>query len=213
MARHHLVISGTGRAGTTFLVELLTHLGLDTGYKPDEIHLLRDKRARAGLERDIRKDGNPYVVKSPDFCDYAEEVLKRGDIIVDHVFVPMRDLHAAAESRRQVTKAALAEMPPLKRVVRSLFRPHGAAGGLWQTKRRSHQEQVLLEKLYKLILALSDTSVPVTLLRYPRIVKECDYLFQKLRPVLPKISEHQFQVVYQKIARPDLAHSFNQRDR
>ena len=31
---HKLVITGTGRAGTTFLVQLLTELGLDTGYAP-----------------------------------------------------------------------------------------------------------------------------------------------------------------------------------
>ncbi|MGO8710482.1 MAG: hypothetical protein ACLQUZ_00180 [Rhizomicrobium sp.] len=32
MSRHHVIISGTGRAGTTFLVQLLTALKLDTGY-------------------------------------------------------------------------------------------------------------------------------------------------------------------------------------
>ena len=30
--RRHLVITGVGRSGTTFLVELLTGLGLDTGF-------------------------------------------------------------------------------------------------------------------------------------------------------------------------------------
>ena len=30
--RRHVVITGTGRAGTSFLVELLTHLGLETGF-------------------------------------------------------------------------------------------------------------------------------------------------------------------------------------
>ncbi len=29
---HKVIITGTGRAGTTFLVQLLTELGLDTGY-------------------------------------------------------------------------------------------------------------------------------------------------------------------------------------
>jgi hypothetical protein len=30
-AKSHILISGTGRAGTTFLVELPTELGFDTG--------------------------------------------------------------------------------------------------------------------------------------------------------------------------------------
>jgi hypothetical protein len=212
-ARHHLIISGTGRTGTTFLVEMFMHLGLETGFKPEELHLFRDKRARAGLELDVRTEGSPYVVKSPDFCDYAEEVIQRGDIVIDHVFIPMRDLQAAAESRRQVTKDALSELPPLKRMVKSIFRPKGAAGGLWQTKRRGNQEQVLLEKLYKLVLALSDSRVPVTLLRYPRLVKDCSYLYEKMSPVLKNVSEEQFRTVFEKVAQPDLAHSFNPRDR
>lgn len=32
MPKHHIIISGTGRAGTTFLVQLLTELELDTGF-------------------------------------------------------------------------------------------------------------------------------------------------------------------------------------
>ena len=32
MAKRHLIISGTGRAGTTFLVQLLTVLKRDTGF-------------------------------------------------------------------------------------------------------------------------------------------------------------------------------------
>src|SRR6516164_482379 len=35
--RHHTIISGTGRAGTTFLVKLLTNLGLDTGYQKNQM--------------------------------------------------------------------------------------------------------------------------------------------------------------------------------
>ena len=51
MARHHIIISGTGRAGTTFLVQLLTELGLDTGFpKGQKI----DQNSSAGLELDLR---------------------------------------------------------------------------------------------------------------------------------------------------------------
>jgi hypothetical protein len=32
MTKHHIIISGTDRSGTTFLVQLLTALGLDTGF-------------------------------------------------------------------------------------------------------------------------------------------------------------------------------------
>jgi hypothetical protein len=212
MTRHHLVISGTGRAGTTFLVELFTHLGLQTGFKPEELHLHRDKRSRAGLELDIRHEGCPYIVKSPDFCDQAEAVLGRSDIVIDHVLVPIRHLHAAAESRRFVTREALSELPPLRRIVKSIFRPHRVRGGLWKTKLKWRQEKILLEKIYSLALALADSAVPVTLLRFPRIVKDCNYLFTKLRPVLSHTSPDHFHAAFHRVSRPDLVHSFIQRD-
>jgi hypothetical protein len=97
--RHHVVITGTGRAGTTFLVELLTCLGLDTGFSADSVGQKKDRHGRAGLEHDIRESNCPFLVKSPWFCDYAEEVICRDDILIEHIFIPIRDLNAAAESR------------------------------------------------------------------------------------------------------------------
>ena len=58
-----MLITGTGRSGTTFLVELLANLGLDTGYKPEELKDHKKKVGRAGLEKDIRADDSPYIVK------------------------------------------------------------------------------------------------------------------------------------------------------
>jgi len=63
--RRHVVISGTGRAGTTFLVALLTNLGFDTGFPEKEIERLKSETARAGLEHYIREEGSPYIIKSP----------------------------------------------------------------------------------------------------------------------------------------------------
>ena len=74
MKKHHLIISGTGRAGTTFLVQLLTELGLDTGFKDafSEFHA----NCNAGMEWNLRREDAPYVVKSPELCEYLDEVLK-----------------------------------------------------------------------------------------------------------------------------------------
>lgn len=46
--RRHVVITGTGRTGTTFLVALFTHLGLDTGLLPDEVEANTDAIAAQG---------------------------------------------------------------------------------------------------------------------------------------------------------------------
>lgn len=212
-SRRHVVITGTGRSGTTFLVELLTHIGLDTGYNMDDIIAQKNHIVRAGLEHDIRMKNCPFIVKNPLFCDYAEEVLARKDIIIEHVFIPVRDLHAAAQSRRYVNETNFSKMPLIKKIKRTL-KPKGFAGGLWDANpgEQMKQEEILLQKIYKLVLALSDTSIPVTLMRYPRIVRDCPYLFEKLKPVLGEMDYNYFSSAFHKTAQPEIVHSFNQDD-
>jgi hypothetical protein len=200
--RHHVVITGTGRAGTTFLIQLLTYLGLDTGY--DVSSLTVYEHARAGLEHDLRRDDAPYIVKDPWFCDYAADILPRNDVVIDRVFIPMRDLHAASESRRLVT----ANTP-----VDPQAPDAGVPGGLWHTTDGAEQETVLLGQIYKLLLALSDVSVPVSLLRFPRIVKDGPYLFDKLAPILRGMGRDRFLQAFARTVRHDLVHSFNENDR
>lgn len=211
MRRKHVVITGTGRAGTSFLIELLTHLGLETGYTVGSIARHKSTLARAGLEKDIRKDGAPYVVKSPWFSDYVDEVLGRDDIEIEHVFVPMRNLHAAAESRRFVTAQALSQMNILARM-RHQLRAKPIAGGRWQTRDESQQEEVLLLKVYNLILSLSKTMIPITLLQYPRLVSDAKYLFEKLNPILGDVRFSEFESVFQRVADQGLVHQFNAND-
>jgi hypothetical protein len=211
MPRKHVVISGTGRAGTSFLVELLTHLGLDTGYSTEDIAKHKSKAARAGLEHDIRRDNSPYIVKSPYFCDHADEVLDRGDIVVEHIFVPMRDLHAAAESRRFVTRETISSMPLLKRVCYTFF-PRTLAGGIWHTEHGKDQESVLLEQVYKLALSVSKKTVPITLLQFPQLVNDASYLYEKLQPLVGDISFYAFESTFDKVANRDLVHSFSAND-
>lgn len=208
--RRHVVITGTGRCGTTFLVQLLTKLGQDTGFSISDLEH-KTREGNAGLERDIRREECPFIVKSPWFCDYAGEVLARDDIAIEHVFVPIRDLHAAAESRRQVTSSNLSDLSLLKRA-KQAFRPKLFAGGLWHTRDPAKQEEVLLGQIYKLMLAMSDTMIPLTLMHYPRIVKDSRYLFEKLGPILPGVAEGTFHDVFDKTVRRELIHRYNERD-
>ena len=208
MSRSHVVITGTGRAGTSFLVQLLTYLGLDTGFSPQRMAL--HSTSRAGLESDIRSEDSPYIVKSPWFSIHAEELLQnRKDIIIDHVYIPIRDLHAAAESRRYVTKVAKAKLDPAES---DKVDSSAIPGGLWLTREESQQEVVLMNQLYRLVLALSNSTIPVTLLRYPRLVKDSRYLYEKLKPILKEITFTQFESVFNRTVIPSFIHSFNEND-
>jgi hypothetical protein len=177
MPRHHTVIAGTGRAGTTLLVKLLTRLGLPTGFDPDTMRI--NELANAGLERDIRREKAPYIVKKPSIVRHIDQVLARPDIVIDHVIVCMRTLKDAAESRRAVHNKRLA----LGR------KPHGP-GALWTTGEPDKQERVLAKLFYKLIFELTAHDISITYLHFPRFARDRDYLYRKLHPIFPTITEY-----------------------
>jgi len=213
--RKHVLITGTGRAGTTFLVELLTNLGFATGFTADEIKKKKNKLGRAGLEHRLLSPNCPYIVKDPWFCDYAAEALEREDVAIEHIFIPIRNLSAAAESRRFVTREGLKKKPLMKRIAFFLGKKMEFPGGLWHTRslKKNAQEIVLLNQLYKLLLPLSEYHIPTTFIRYPRSVQDGQYLFEKLKPVLRDIDLTTFLDAHAKTARPDLVHQFNDDDK
>jgi hypothetical protein len=59
MKRNHVLITGTGRAGTTFLIHLLTKIGVDTGFDLENIDAFIDQTSFGGLELDVRKNDAP----------------------------------------------------------------------------------------------------------------------------------------------------------
>jgi hypothetical protein len=208
-----VVITGTGRSGTTFLVELLTHLGLDTGFTLERLQAKIHKVARAGLEHDIRRENCPYIVKAPAFCEYAEEVIRRSDIAIEHVFVPMRDLYSAAESRRFVENSTLSGASFLERLALNETQQELIGGLVGTTSTElGAQEEILLRRIYALLLAISEAAVPVTFIRFPRLVKDCPYLFEKLRPILRDVKYESFAAVFARTARPELLHRFGESD-
>ncbi len=91
-----VVITGTGRAGTTLLVQVLTDLGLDTGFSPD--HAV-DERVNAGLEFRIESPNAPRIVKDPNLSRRLGGLLDRGEVEIEHVIIPVRDLDVAVASR------------------------------------------------------------------------------------------------------------------
>ena len=194
--KHHVVITGTGRAGTTFLLQLLMRLGFDTGYSEESFEI--SGFSNAGSEWDIERDDAPYVIKSPWLCDTLEDVILRHDLTIDHVFIPIRNLHAAAESRRDVVRRA----------------PQGAGpdvpGGLVYTDVADKQEKALAEKLAKLMETLAQYDIKHTLLFFPRLAVDPYYLQQKLSVALGPFEQAEFFSAFHKTSRPELIHKFAQ---
>lgn len=212
--RNHIIISGTGRAGSTFLVQLLTRLGFDTGFDSHTMQVLpktRDARcgstdwfpiARAGLEMDIRHAQAPYIVKTPFLCDVADDVLA-SDVCIKRAIIPVRRFDAAAASRAYVQTLTTGNADGEEKV----------AGGLWGTDEANNQAAILRQKFTTLIEALVRYDIPMTFLSYPRLVRDPDYLFGKLSFLLSNIDYPLFQMAFNGIVRPEWIHQFTEDDR
>ncbi|PBB19528.1 hypothetical protein [Mesorhizobium sp. WSM4313] len=185
-----IFISGTGRAGTTYLVQLLTKLGLDTGTWTDDEYC---PNARAGLERHIFDLDAPRIVKSPFLCEQVDAVLAAG-VAIDHVIIPIRRLEDAAASRILVEQANPGE---------------NVKGGLWETETAEGQVDVLRRKLTSLIEALVRHDIPMTLISFPRSATDASYLYRKLSPLIPNVEEAFFHRVFVEVAKPELIHDFS----
>jgi hypothetical protein len=197
--KHHLIISGTGRAGTTFLVQLLTDLGLDTGFSDPRSGVFPN--CDAGMEWDLRRTDAPYIVKSPHLCGELDQIIKDCRLTIDHAIVPMRSLYGAAESRRHVmarsdVNAWAGEVP----------------GGLWLTDDPREQETVLSKQFYTLFETLARHTIPITLLSFPRIVHDPAYLFGRIEFALNGASYERFLAAFHATVRPQLVHDFSTQD-
>lgn len=194
--KKHVIISGTGRAGTTLLVQLFTAIGLDTGFNDIDSKIYSEPNA--GMELNLRKENAPYIVKDPRLCDYLEDAITKHDIIIDHAIIPVRDLYSSAESRRDV-----------QRRTREWKNNSNPPGGLWDTDRPEELEKVLGIKMHKLIHTITKYDIPFTLLDFPRFANDSEYLYNKLRFLFKDITFDKFTACYDKIVHTELIHNFD----
>jgi hypothetical protein len=176
-----IIITGTGRAGTSFLMVLLTRLSLDTGYKP----YIEDfnEKIRAGCElkvfsSDLKKQRKllkkaPRILKHPKFSQKLDLLIEKNLIRVDHIIVPIRDIKEASQSR------AKNNLP-------------------WAIKGLETQEQVLTWALGKITETASKHNIPITFLRYPKLLEDPDYCFKKLELVF-KLNKKKFLKIHQEL--------------
>lgn len=195
-----VMITGVGRSGTTFLVQLLTAMDFETGYTLEEALTQVDPISFAGLEQPLFEPSNPYVVKSPYYADLLMDALRSQRIKVSYVIVPIRPLFEAAESRRRVTTEASKIKP----------NPLNHPGGLTFTLDPNEQEEKLAVSLYALVNALIVHRVNFLFLAFPRLVHDPIYCFQQLQPLLDNhnVSWEEFKRAHALVAKPSLIHSF-----
>ena len=164
-----IIITGPGRSGTTFLVQLLTRLGYDTGFEPYNEPVAKEMRAGCevqtqwfGLpikEKRANMEKAPRILKAPEWSMALKECLFEEVYPIDHVIIPIRDLRIAAQSRLD-------------------------AGCHYMTIGTvDDQESVHALMLGKCIEACYLYDIPYTLMKFPRLVADAPYCYRCLNEV------------------------------
>lgn len=201
----HLLIAGTGRAGTTFLVRWLTALGLDT-------ELARRgeagwyEAAQAGHETfplSVASADRPYVLKSPIAGLVIDDLLADPLIRLDAVVVPVRDLADAARSRVVSELAALhRDVPWLATLRRTWDQRWFTPGGALFSTDPVDQARLLAVAFHQLVERITAADVPLVLLGFPRMVEDAAYLLARMAPLLPGIDPARALAAHAEVSEP-----------
>src|ERR1700734_3830197 len=199
----HLIIAGTGRAGTSFLVCYLTELGLDTTLARNGDRASWDAEANAGLENLLVSGADlPYVIKSPWISEYVEQILKEERFKIDAFIVPVRDLVEVATSRVVLEQRAIHQHNPwmADQLDRSWETYGHTPGGLVYSLNPLDQARLLAVQFHQLVLKASEAGIPLVFPVFPRIAADWEYLHKSLLPILPEIAEDVARAAHARVA-------------
>ncbi len=187
MSDGKIVITGTGRAGTSLLVAILSDLGLDTGFPPG---VPIPAGRNAGLENRVRDPAAPRIVKTPAVMFVLDEIVAEG-ITIDHVIVPMRDLAVASASRIRVSDYGVAV---------------GRPGGLVGTRTPWGQERLLARRFHDFMCTIAELEIPCTLLAFPRFASDWEYTHRRLGFLAPGVPGDAWKAAVEGRYAPELVH-------
>jgi len=171
-----VLITGTGRSGTTFLIELLTLLNLDTGFHRGNYTQYIFSNCGSGMEYDI--DSPHKFLKNPRFIQEMEHILN--NTMVHTVVVPIRNYTESALSRVQ--------------------HGQGQPGGLWgNATDTSSQETFYYQIMAQYLVSMVRYDIATVFLDFNRMVADHVYLYQKLKHILPpSISLDRFEKTFKE---------------
>ena len=203
----HILIGGTGRAGTTLLVQYFTALGFDTGFSLARALQGVDDISRAGLEHPYSRVRNKglrlaYVAKSPLYGKNLHDDLASGKLTVKHCIIPVRELSAAAESRRHVTRQVLASGKSVDDRQRG-----GIVGG---AKGFKQQERLLAVQFHRLVHTMLVFDVPIHLLKFPEFARGQQDLWTALLPLMTEhgVTREESDEALRTVLRPEFINEF-----
>lgn len=174
-----ILITGTGRCGTTFLIVLFSFLGYNTGFNKNNYKSYIFANCNAGMERDYKN--NYYILKNPTFLIDIEKIMKDTSIKIKYVIIPIRDLKMSAISRVKNGKDR---------------------GGLWFATDESSQIDFYRKILTDYIVISTQYNLNTIFIDFNQMIKDKTYLFNKLKNILDEknIDLQTFSLVFDDVS-------------
>lgn len=160
-----IVITGTGRAGTSALMHLFTELGFKTGFTIEECEAYYNRPEKAGLEKgfdELVNNNNIDIFKKPE----ASMFITKYKDYIKHLIVPIRDNEEVAISREKNQTH------------------RNANGGFWKAENREQQILTNYKVFYTLCRDAALWGIPITFLHFPAFIYNPSYLFLNLYDAL-----------------------------
>jgi hypothetical protein len=174
-----ILITGTGRSGTTFVIKLFSFLEFNTGYNRSNYRNFISPNCNSGMER-IYKE-NYYILKNPNFIRNIKFILEDPSVIIKKVIIPIRDLRMSAKSRVKHNKSN---------------------GGLLDATDEESQIKYYNKVLANYMYFMTKHDIDTIFIDFDRMISDKAYLFNKIKSILDEknISFERFCDVYDEVS-------------
>jgi len=174
-----ILITGTGRCGTTFLIKLFTFLNFDTGFDRNNYKSTISSNCNSGMERQYNE--KHYIIKNSTFMQDIEKIFNDTSIILKYVIVPIRDLNESAKSRNKY---------------------QNQCGGLWNATDELSQIKFYKDILTNYICISTKYDLNTIFIDFEKMTNDKIYLFNKLKNILDEknIDLDTFTNIYDEVS-------------
>jgi hypothetical protein len=175
-----ILITGTGRCGTTFLIKLFTFLDFNTGFSKVKWYSFIDPKCNAGMER--RYTENYHILKNPTFMEKIGDIVRNKNIKIKNIIIPIRDFKESAKSRVKHT---------------------GGGGGLWNATDELSQIKFYEKIFLNYIFISTKYDINTIFIDFDKMINDKTYLFNKLKNILDEknIDFTIFSNVYDEVSK------------
>lgn len=185
-----ILITGTGRCGTTFLVALFTLLGMDTGFTRETLKENIHDKTKGGLEE---KPGKYKITKNPGFIFMMEQYILEYKQVPKLVIIPVRLFSEAAVSRYKNTEEqGLLNVPMSKEMSSSK-----GAGGLWNADTKEEQMLFYNKCMAEYIQVMTRYGIATKFIDFHHMTTNPRYLYESLKDVIESdVTYERFEQCY-----------------